>query len=77
MEQKSLPGGYDLMELEAGGAKDSYINYAVSKAANVIIANEMGRCFGKDGIISVSYSSSLADPLRREVPSTGLSSVSN
>jgi len=53
MEGSAPPGGYDLKELEKGGNKDPNVNYAVSKAANWMLANEAGQRFGKDGIMSV------------------------
>ncbi|KAJ5677027.1 uncharacterized protein N7477_002660 [Penicillium maclennaniae] len=46
-------GGYNLEDLEKGGTNDAYINYATSKAANWMIADEAGKRYGKDGIISV------------------------
>jgi NAD(P)-dependent dehydrogenase (short-subunit alcohol dehydrogenase family) len=53
MEGGSPKGGFNLAELEAGGSKDSHVNYSVSKACNWIICNEIGRRYGKDGIVSV------------------------
>lgn len=67
MEGGSPPGGYDLKVLEAGGTKDARTNYAVSKAANVFIANETAKRYSKDGIISVSDSFSQTEFLHGEV----------
>lgn len=53
MESKSPKGGYNLGDLEKGGVNDAHINYATSKAANWMIADEAGKRYGKDGIISV------------------------
>ncbi|KAJ6120651.1 hypothetical protein N7523_004931 [Penicillium sp. IBT 18751x] len=52
-EQSSPKGGFNLEDLEKGGTNDAYINYATSKAANWMIADEAGKRYGKDGIISV------------------------
>jgi NAD(P)-dependent dehydrogenase (short-subunit alcohol dehydrogenase family) len=53
MEQQSPKGGYSLEDIEKGGTNSAYINYATSKAANWIVADEAGQRYGKDGIISV------------------------
>lgn len=53
MEGRSPKGGYNLEDIEKGGTNDPYINYATSKAANWMIADEAGKRYGKDGIISV------------------------
>ncbi|KAH8590971.1 short-chain dehydrogenase-like protein [Bisporella sp. PMI_857] len=53
MESKAPLGGYVLTDLENGGTNDARVNYATSKAANWMIADEVGRRWGKDGIVSV------------------------
>jgi NAD(P)-dependent dehydrogenase (short-subunit alcohol dehydrogenase family) len=53
MEGRSPKGGYSLKDIEKGGTNDPYVNYAMSKAANWILADEYGKRYGKDGIISV------------------------
>lgn len=53
MEQLSPKGGYNLEDIEKGGTNNAYINYATSKAANWMIAEEAGKRYGKDSIISV------------------------
>lgn len=53
MEQLSPKGGYNLEDIEKGGTNNAYINYATSKAANWMVADEAGKRYGKDGIISV------------------------
>lgn len=53
MEGGAPKGGYDMKVLEAGGTKDSTLNYSTSKAANFMISSELGKRYGKDGIISV------------------------
>lgn len=53
MEGRSPTGGYKLEDLEKGGTNDPYINYATSKAANWMLADEAAKRYGKDGIISV------------------------
>jgi NAD(P)-dependent dehydrogenase (short-subunit alcohol dehydrogenase family) len=53
MEGRAPKGGYNLKELESGGSKDSHVNYSVSKACNWFMSHEMGRRYGKDGIVSV------------------------
>lgn len=53
MEQLSPNGGYNLEDIEKGGTNNAAINYATSKAANWMVADEAGKRYGKDGIISV------------------------
>lgn len=53
MEQLSPKGGYNLEDIEKGGTNNAYVNYAMSKAANWMVADEAGKRYGKDGIISV------------------------
>ena len=53
MEQVSPKGGYNLEDIEEGGTNNAYVNYATSKAANWMVADEAGKRYGKDGIISV------------------------
>ncbi|KAJ5219260.1 uncharacterized protein N7498_001359 [Penicillium cinerascens] len=53
MEQRSPKGGYNLKDIENGGTNSTYINYATSKSANWMVADEAGKRYGKDGIISV------------------------
>lgn len=52
-EQLSPKGGYNLEEIEKGGTNNAYVNYATSKAANWMVADEAGKRYGEDGIISV------------------------
>ncbi|KAJ5148930.1 hypothetical protein N7448_000508 [Penicillium atrosanguineum] len=54
MEQLSPNGGYNLEDIEKGGINNAYVNYATSKAANWMVADEAGKRYGKDGIISVA-----------------------
>ncbi|KAJ5160957.1 uncharacterized protein N7482_007961 [Penicillium canariense] len=53
MEQLSPKGGCNLKDIEEGGTNNAYVNYAMSKAANWMVADEAGKRYGKDGIISV------------------------
>ncbi|KAJ5624819.1 hypothetical protein N7510_001128 [Penicillium lagena] len=53
IELLSPKGGYNLKDIEEGGTNNALVNYAVSKAANWIVADEAGKRYGKDGIISV------------------------
>jgi NAD(P)-dependent dehydrogenase (short-subunit alcohol dehydrogenase family) len=53
MEGRSPKGGYNLKDIEKGGVNDSHVNYATSKAANWMIADEAGKRYGEHGIISV------------------------
>ncbi|RAO67397.1 uncharacterized protein BHQ10_003409 [Talaromyces amestolkiae] len=53
MESRSPKGGYNLKDIENGGTKDSHVNYASSKAANWILADETAKRYGKYGILSV------------------------
>lgn len=53
MEGYSPQGGYKTEDLEKGGSNDPYLNYATSKAANWILADETAKRYGKDGILSV------------------------
>jgi len=46
-------GGYVLADIEKGGASSHFMNYATSKACNWILADEMGKRWGNDGIVSV------------------------
>lgn len=40
-------------DIEKGGVNDPYTNYGASKAANWMLAHEMGQRYKKDGIISI------------------------
>jgi Dehydrogenases with different specificities (related to short-chain alcohol dehydrogenases) len=42
MEQQSPKGGYNLEDIEKSGTNNAYINYATSKAANWMVADEAG-----------------------------------
>lgn len=53
VESKAPRGGYRLEDIEKGGTNDSYINYAASKAANWVLADETAKRYGKHGILSV------------------------
>jgi NAD(P)-dependent dehydrogenase (short-subunit alcohol dehydrogenase family) len=53
MENKAPQGGYNLQDIENGGTKDTFVNYATSKAANWMLAVEAGRRWESDGILSV------------------------
>lgn len=53
MEPRAPKGGYRLADIEKGGTNDSYVNYASSKAANWILADETAKRYGKYGILSV------------------------
>ncbi|KAJ5818305.1 hypothetical protein N7474_003896 [Penicillium riverlandense] len=54
VESLSPNGGYNLEDIEKGGTNSAYTNYAMSKAANWMVADEAGKRYGKDGIISVA-----------------------
>ncbi|KUL84777.1 hypothetical protein ZTR_07274 [Talaromyces verruculosus] len=53
MESRAPKGGYRLSDIEKGGTNDSHVNYASSKAANWILADETAKRYGKYGILSV------------------------
>lgn len=53
MEQKAPRGGYNLEDIERGGTNNTYVNYAASKAANWMLADETAKRYGEDGILSV------------------------
>ena len=53
MESRAPKGGYRLRDIEKGGTNDSHVNYATSKAANWILADETAKRYGKFGILSV------------------------
>lgn len=53
IEGRSPKGGFNLKDVENGGVNELHINYAMSKAANWVLADEVGKRYGKDGIISV------------------------
>jgi NAD(P)-dependent dehydrogenase (short-subunit alcohol dehydrogenase family) len=53
MEGYAPKGGYNLEDLEKGGTNDAFVNYATSKAANWLLADEAAKQYGKDGILSV------------------------
>lgn len=53
MESRAPKGGYQLRDIEKGGTNDSHVNYATSKAANWILADETAKRYGKYGILSV------------------------
>ena len=53
LEMKAPIGGYVIADIEKGGINDPIVNYATSKAANWMLADEAGKRYGKDGILSV------------------------
>ncbi|PCG91224.1 Short-chain dehydrogenase/reductase SDR [Penicillium occitanis (nom. inval.)] len=53
MESRAPKGGYQLSDIEKGGTNDSHVNYAASKAANWILADETAKRYGEYGILSV------------------------
>lgn len=53
MEGRAPKGGYKLEDIEKGGTNDSHVNYATSKAANWMLADETAKRYSKYGILSV------------------------
>jgi NAD(P)-dependent dehydrogenase (short-subunit alcohol dehydrogenase family) len=68
-ESQGPKGGIDFVELANGGSKDPQRNYAVSKVGNWLLAVDMARRHGEEGIISVVQNpGNLATDIWQHVP---------